>query len=133
MPDIWSAEQIALIGSADELRIAVRRPDGTLRQWMPIWAVGVADQVFVRTWYRRGNGWYGQVVDSARARIQVPGLEVDVAVEDIGHDNSTELRAGVDSAYHAKYGRYGAAAVDRMVTDDAAATTLRLIPERLLP
>jgi len=99
---------------------------------MPIWAVGVADQVYVRTWYRRGNGWYGQVVDSARARIQVPGLEVDVAVEDIGHDNSTELRARVDSAYNAKYGRYGSAAVDRMVTDDAAATTLRLVPERLV-
>jgi hypothetical protein len=29
-----------------------------------------------------------------------------------------------------KYGRYGSTTVDRMVTDDAAASTLRLIPEQ---
>jgi hypothetical protein len=45
-------------------------------------------------------------------------------------DDQAELRASVDAAYRAKYGRYGEATVDRMVSDDAAASTLRLIPER---
>ena len=40
------------------------------------------------------------------------------------------LRAAVDAAYRAKYGRYGSASVDRMVTAEAAAATLRLIPAK---
>jgi hypothetical protein len=55
-------------------------------------------------------------------------VEIDVVVEDAGEDPA-ELRASVDAAYRAKYGRDGASA-GGMVTDDAAATTLRLIPER---
>ena len=74
MPAIWTVDDIARIGSADELRIAVQSPDGTLRNWVPIWVVSVGEQVYVRTWYRRDNGWFGQVVDTARARIRVPGL-----------------------------------------------------------
>ena len=129
MPAIWSAEDIAHIGGADELLIAVQRPDGTLRNWVPIWVVSVGDQVYVRTWYRRNNGWFGLVVDSARARIRVPGLEITVTVDDVGNDMAPEARLGIDAAYRAKYGRYGGATVDRMVTDEAAATTLRLTPE----
>jgi len=53
-------------------------------------------------------------------------LEAEVTVADVGSGND-ELRAGVDDAYRAKYGRYGPGSVDRMVTDDAAAATLQLI------
>ena len=95
---------------------------------MPVWVVRASGQVYVRTWYRRDNGWFGHVLDSRRARIRVPGLEVDIAIEDVG-DEEAELRASVDAAYRAKYGRYGETSVDRMVTDDAAASTLRLIPQ----
>ncbi len=89
----------------------------------------VSGQVYVRTWCRRDNGWFGHVVDSRRARIRVPGLAADIAIEDVD-DDKAELRAGVDAAYRAKYGRYGETTVDRMVTDDAATSTLRLIPEQ---
>jgi hypothetical protein len=129
MTTAWSARELEQICSAKELQIATKRADGTLRRWVPIWVVCVGDQVHVRTWYRRENGWFGQVLGSRRARIHVPGLEVDVAVEDVGEDK-TELHAGVDAAYHAKYARYGGSSVDRMTTDAAAATTLRLIPEQ---
>ncbi len=124
----WSGEQVERIGKAGELQIATKRADGTLRRWVPIWVVCVGEQVFVRTWYRRDNGWFGHVLDSRRARIRVPGLEADVDVEDVGEDTA-ELRQGVDAAYRAKYDRCGGTSVDRMTTDDAAAATLRLIPE----
>ena len=75
------------------------------------------------------NQWFGRVVGSRRARIRVPGLEADVAIEDVGGDGR-ELRASVDAAYRAKYGRYGETTVERMVTDDAAAATLRLVPQQ---
>jgi hypothetical protein len=126
MSATWSAEELARIGTADELQIAVQSLDGTLRRWVPIWVVCVGDQVFVRTWHRRDNGWFGQVLDSRRARIRVPGLDATVAVQDVGKNKDAELRAGVDDAYRAKYGRYGSTTVERMVNDDAAATTLQL-------
>jgi len=121
----WSPDELERIDTAEELRIATQRSDGTLRRDVPIWVVSDGGHVYVRTWYRRDDGWYGHAVDSRRARIEIAGLEADVAVEDIGDDKSG-LRARVDAAYRAKYGRYGEATVDRMVSDDAAATTLRL-------
>ncbi len=129
MTTAWSAEDLTRIGRADELQIGTRRADGSMRSWVPIWAVCVGEQVFVRTWNRRDTGWFGRVVNLRRARIRVPGLEVDVSARDIGGEHNTELRAGVDAAYRAKYARYGSATVDRMTTDAAAATTLQLSPE----
>ena len=68
----WSAEELERIGTAQELRISASRADGTLRREVPIWVVRVSGHVYVRTWYRRGNGWFGHAVDSRRARIRVP-------------------------------------------------------------
>ena len=128
MTTAWSREELERIGRTEELEIAARRPDGTMLRWVPIWVVGIGDQVYVRTWHRRENGWFGRVVGSGRARIRVTGLEVDVVVEDIGA-GTAEQRSGVDAAYRAKYRRYGDTTVDRMVADDAVAATLRLSPE----
>jgi hypothetical protein len=133
MPATWSAAELARIDGSDELQIAVRSRDETLRRWVPIWVVCVGDQVYVRTWHRRDNGWFGRVLESRRAQIRVPGLDAAVAVLDVGSDEDAEPRAGVDAAYRAKYGRYGSTTVDRMVNDDAAATTLRLNPEHAAP
>jgi hypothetical protein len=125
MTPVWSSEALERIGRADELVIAAQRADGTFRRPVPIWVVCVGEQVYVRTWYRRDTGWFGQVVDSRRARIGVPGLEVDVVVEDVGEDR-TEVRAGVDDSYRTKYRHDGGSSADCMATDAAAATTLRL-------
>jgi hypothetical protein len=121
----WSTEDLRLMEAAGELEIAVRRADGELRRWVPIWVVGAGEHAYVRTWHRRDTGWYGQALRSRRARIRVPGLEADVAIEDLG-DASAQVTADVDAAYHAKYGQ-GAGS---MVTATATATTLRLDPEQ---
>jgi hypothetical protein len=118
----WSAADLERMAAADELRIAPRATDGGLGREVPIWAVVVGGEVYVRTWRRRDTGWYGRVLRSGRARVRVPGAEADVSVEDV----RDEHRAAVDAAYRAGYARYGAATVDRMVGDEAAATTLRL-------
>ena len=124
MTATWSADQLELIGRSTELRIASRRSDGELRSSVPIWVVCADGAVYVRTWYRRTTGWFGHVVELPRAHIEVPGLEADVLVTDLG-DGPSGLRARVDAAYQAKYG----AGHQSMVTDDAAATTLRLDPQ----
>jgi hypothetical protein len=115
----WSGHELELIGTAGELDIAVKRADGTLRRWTPIWVVRVGDGIYVRTWHRRDTGWYGAALRSGLARIRVPGLETDVVVVDVGE----ELRESVEAAYRSKYGESGSSS---MVAASAAVTTLRL-------
>ena len=117
----WSPEELRLMNAAGELRIAVKRSDGSLRGWVPIWVVCAGGQVYVRTWYRRDTGWFGHALRSRRARIRVPGLEADVTIEDIG-DASTQVTTDVDAAYRTKYG----GGAGSMVTATATATTLLL-------
>ncbi len=126
MTATWSPQELQCIEKARELNIAVKSADGALRRWTPIWVVCAADQVYVRTWYRRDTGWFGQVLRSHRARIRVPGLEADVTVEDVG-EGPAEIGESIDTAYRTKYGSAGS---ESMVTASAAATTLRLNPER---
>ena len=128
MTATWSPDELERIDSADELEIAVKRADGTLRRWVPIWVVRVGEQVYVRTWHRRETGWFGHVLGSRRGRIRVPGLEADVAVADVG-EGAAQLRADIDAAYRTKYGSYGSSSVDAMVAEAAAAATLQLSRE----
>jgi hypothetical protein len=51
-----------------------------------------------------------------------------VTVEDVRGDEADQ-RSSIDDTYRGKYGYYGQTNVDRMVTDDAAGTMLRLEPE----
>jgi hypothetical protein len=124
MTALWAPDDLRLMNAAGELSIAVKRSDGSLRRWVPIWVVCAGGQVYVRTWYRRDTGWFGHALRSRRARIRVPGLDADVTIEDIG-DASAQVTADVDAAYRTKYGRGGAGS---MVTATAAATTLQLNP-----
>lgn len=126
MTATWSPHELQCIEKARELNIAAKRADGTLGRWTPIWVVCAHDQVYVRTWYRRDTGWFGQALRSHRARVRVPGLEADVAVEDVG-ESPAEIGESVDTAYRTKYGSAGS---ESMVAASAAATTLRLNPER---
>ena len=121
----WSTEDLNLIGTAGELQIAVRRPDSSLRQPLPIWVVSAGEQIYVRSWHRRDTGWFGHALQTQQARIYVPGLEADVTIEDVG-DASPHVTAAVDDAYRAKYGNESAAS---MITSAATKTTLRLDPE----
>jgi hypothetical protein len=57
------------------------------------------------------------------------GLEVDVAVADIG-ERAAQLRADTDATYRAKYGRCGSSSVDAMVIAETAAAPLQISPER---
>ncbi|MGA5304763.1 DUF2255 family protein [Nucisporomicrobium flavum] len=123
MTAAWTAEELRLVDAAGELEIAVRRADGSLRGWVPVWVVCAGGQAYVRSWHRRDTGWFGAALRSRRARVRVPGFEADVTVEDLG-DSSADVTARVDAAYRTKYG----SGAGSMVTAEAAATTLRLGP-----
>jgi hypothetical protein len=117
----WTADDLDTIAAAAELDIAPLRIDGTPRPYTTIWVVQVGDEFLVRSFRGPNGAWYRAAQRSQRGRVLAGGVERDVVFEAV-HDNTE----AVDAAYRAKYGR--SSYVDAMVTPDAAATTLRLIP-----
>ena len=45
----WTSEELTKIGTAEELRIASLRRDGTLRNPVTIWVVRLGDDLYVRS------------------------------------------------------------------------------------
>ena len=45
----WTSDELARIGTAEELQIASLRRDGTLRNPRTIWVVRVVDDLYVRS------------------------------------------------------------------------------------
>ena len=120
----WTADELDRIGRADELRIASRRPDGSLRPYVTIWTVRSGDDIYVRSAHGWDNPWFQRALHSGAGRIQAGGIERDVAFEATGPD----LTAALHAAYHAKYDRYGPSIVGTVVSPEAARSTLRLVP-----
>jgi hypothetical protein len=118
----WSNEQLDSLGGAGEIDIAPRREAGALRTPTTIWIVRVGDELFIRSYRGSDGGWYRAATRTGRGRVSVGAIGHDVVFEPAPDVD----QAAVDAAYRAKYGR--SSYVDAMVTDDAAATTLRLAP-----
>lgn len=120
----WASETLTAIDTADELRVSSYRPDGTLRPSVIIWMVRVGDDVYVRSAYGAGNGWFRRAQTSGTGRVTVAGVEQDVAFVAPAPD----VHPAIDAAYHAKYDRYGPGIVETVVGPDVVAVTLRLVP-----
>jgi hypothetical protein len=121
---VWDRDELERIGRADELRIASRRSDGSLRPSITIWVVRNGDDLYIRSAHGWDNPWFQRALHSGEGRIQAGGVERDVSFEQPGQELVDTLHA----AYHAKYDRYGAATVGTVVSPEAARTTLRLVP-----
>ena len=124
-PAGWTADELARIGDAQELELASRREDGTLRRYVTIWAVRAGDQLFVRSAHGRDNPWFRRAVASGTGRIRAGGVERDVRFE----RPEPEVHTAVDAAYHAKYDHYPKAYVDPVVDAASWSATLRLVPK----
>lgn len=120
----WTNDELEAIRGADELRIASRRPDGSLRKYIRIWVVRSGDALYVRSAYGYENPWFQRALRAGEGRIRAGGVERDVAFEQPDRD----VDADVTAAYHAKYDRYGPDIVGTVVSADAERSTLRLVP-----
>jgi hypothetical protein len=123
MSTAWTDDELDRIGAAEELDIAPRRSDGSLRPAVPIWVVRVGDELYVRSWRGSRGAWFRAARRGRTCHVRAGGVDKDVALMDAG-DGPNDA---VDAAYHAKYGRYPSY-VEPMVSDQARATTLRLVP-----
>jgi hypothetical protein len=54
----WTSDELARIGAANELQIAPRRADGTLRNPVIIWVVAHNNRLYVRSVNGRDAAWF---------------------------------------------------------------------------
>lgn len=120
----WTDDELARISTAEQLRVASYRSDGTLRPYVTIWTVRAGDEIYIRSAYGRDNGWFRRALASGTGNIRAGGVEKDVIFEEPGDD----VHAALDEAYHAKYDQYGQAIVGTVTGAHAVGETLRLDP-----
>ena len=120
----WPSDELSKIAAAEELAIAPLRPDGTLRKPVPIWVVRHGDDLYVRSYKGQNGAWFRDAQRTHQGHIRADGVQKDVTFADADHT----LDDQIDAAYRAKYQPYAAAFVPPMLTPQARATTLRLVP-----
>jgi len=120
----WTSDEFTRIGSAEELQIASRRRDGTLRKPVTIWVVRDGDNLYVRSVKGPMGGWFRGAQEKHEGRIRAGGVEKDVTFMDADHDIDDQ----VDAAYRAKYRRYAGSILNSVLTPQARSTTIKLTP-----
>jgi hypothetical protein len=99
------------------------RRDGTLRSTVTMWVVRHGDDLFVRSVKGRGSSWFRGAQTRHEAHIQAGGVNKDVTLVE-----TDEVGDELDAAYRAKYGRRYPSIVPSIVTPEARAATLELVP-----
>ncbi len=67
----WTPEELDRIGRAEEIGLASRRADGSLRRFVTIWVARLGDEIYVRSAYGPDNGWFR--TGAGRGRGSDPG------------------------------------------------------------
>jgi hypothetical protein len=132
MTDRPTAQLTERLGCADEIQISTRRPDDTLRGFVPIWIVAVDGALYVRS-YRGANGaWYRHATTASAGPVPTGVVRAGTSQLDVTFDHidpeQTELLAAIDGAYRDKYARCGDSYLQPMLADPAVAATARLDP-----
>ena len=121
----WTSDELNKIGTAEELRIASLRRDGTLRTPVTIWVVRVGDDLYVRSVNGRTSAWFRGVQTRYEGHIRAGGVDKDVAFVEESDPNRQEQ---IDAAYRTKYRRYAGSIVNSTLTPEARSATIRLVP-----
>ena len=77
----WTSDELNKVGTAEELRIASRRGDGTLRKPVTIWVVRHGDDVYVRSVNGPGGAWFRGVRARHAGHISAGPVDADVLFE----------------------------------------------------
>ncbi len=119
----WTSDELQRIGSAEELRLAARRQDGSLRPFTTMWVIRAGDDLYIRSAGGPERPWYRAASASREGRIQAGGIDAEVKFETA----APEANQQIDAAYHGKYDRYGPGIVGHVTGPAAHAVTIRLI------
>jgi hypothetical protein len=120
----WQSDHLDKLGRAEEVQIASARADGTLRKPVTVWAVRHGDDLFVRSVKGRSGPWFLGTQQTHEGRIRAAGVQQDVTFGDA--DPATESE--IDGAYRTKYRRYAGSILNSVLTPEARASTIKLVP-----
>jgi hypothetical protein len=119
----WTSDELETIGGAEELEIASLGRDGTLRRPVTIWVVRHGDDLYVRSVNGRTSSWFRGVQVRHEGHIRAGGVDKDVLLVE-----TDDMNDEIDAAYRSKYRRYAESIVGSIVSPNARAATLRLVP-----
>jgi hypothetical protein len=119
----WTSDELEQIAAAEELDLASVRRDGTLRDPVTMWVVRHGNDLYVRSVNGRGSSWFRGAQARHEAHIQAGGVDKDVLLVE-----TDEVDDELDAAYRAKYHRYAERIVGSIVSAQARAATLKLVP-----
>jgi hypothetical protein len=120
----WTSDELKKIGTAEELKIASLRIDGTLRKPVIIWVVRLGDDLYVRSVNGRTSGWFRGVQARYEGHIRAGGVDKDVTFVE---EPDANINDQINAAYAAKYRRY-ASIVPSINSPTARAATIKLVP-----
>lgn len=125
----WTAEEARAISAPDEVRVAPRRADGSLRSSTIIWIVAVGDRVFIRSANGPDAAWYRAARRTGSGQLLSAGTTHEVSFT---HSTDERDLAAVDAAYRATYRRY-ASIVDNLNESTPRSATLEVTPATANP
>ncbi len=121
----WTKDELGKVGTAEELAIASLQHDGSLRKAATIWVVRLGDDLYVRSVYGRTSAWFRGIQVCHEGHIQAGG--VDKAVTFV-EEAASATNDQIDAAYRTKYRRYAASIISSIVSTEARAATIKLVP-----
>ena len=90
---------------------------------MTIWVVRHGDDLYVRSVNGRESSWFRGAQERHEAHVEAGGADKDVLLVE-----TDDVNDELDAAYRAKYRRYAESIVGSIVTPQARAATLKLVP-----
>lgn len=119
----WTKQELGVIADSEELHLASRRSDGSLRPETTMWVVRVGDNVYVRSAGGAGQPWFRHAMSSKFGHVRAGRVDADAQFATTIPDSNDEI----DAQYHAKYDRYGPNLVGHVTGKAAHAVTVHLI------
>ena len=89
----WTSDELTKIGTAEELKIASLRRDGTLRNPVTIWVVRHGDDLYVRSVNGRTAAWFRNTQVRHEGHIKASGVDKDVTFVDAALDINDQIDA----------------------------------------
>lgn len=126
----WTSEQLHVVEITDEVQVTPLAAEGTPRtsgRAVTIWAVRIADTIYIRSARGPQRSWFTRAATSGAGQFTAGPIEREVTF-DVVAPQEAALHAQLDAAYHAKYDRYGPRIVASVVGPVAAQATLRVVP-----
>lgn len=95
-----------------------------MRNPVTIWVVRLGNDLYVRSVNGRDAAWFRGARSRHEGRIRAGGVEKDVRFVE-----ADDLNDEIDAAYRTKYRRYAQNIVESVLSPQARAATLKLVPE----